>query len=93
MSQETVYVPLHPTVTAAYTGTAAATSAAPTGVTRARLHASTACYVRVDGTATSSSMPLRADAEEYIGVPAGATVSAIQQSSGGTLSVTWLKPQ
>lgn len=75
----------------AYTGTAGTIdNAISSGITVVRVWLTTAGYIAIGAspTATTSDIPMPANTPEYFVVPQGSKVSAIQASSGGTLSVT-----
>lgn len=76
---------------ATYTGTAGTTSTFPPGPNAVLVWCSTACFVKVgEGvTATTSDVPLPGNVLVWLPVPPGTgapwRVSAIQQSSGGSV--------
>jgi hypothetical protein len=74
----------------AYTGTAGSTGTINTGVQKIRVYVTSAAYVKVGtaAVATTSDVPMAADAPEYFSVRSGEKVSAIQVSGAGTLHVT-----
>lgn len=77
--------------TAAYTGTAGTISMGVGGTTKVvRVWCSTDAHIAIgqNPTATANSTPVSAKQAEYFKVRRGDKVSAIQQSSGGTLYVT-----
>lgn len=80
------------TQSAAYTATAARTSAGVGAQTRVvRLIATTACFIVFGGSAvdaTTSDVYLAASREEYFIIGAGQYVSAIRSASDGTLYVS-----
>lgn len=79
------------TQTKAYTGTAGTIdNAISAGITVVRVWLTTAGYIAIGSapTATTGDIPMPANVPEYFVVPQGSKVSAIQASSGGTLSVT-----
>jgi len=69
-------------------GTAAASSAIAANIRVARLVSTVDCYYSVDGTATTSSTYLPANAIEYIHVYEGDTVSTITDGGTGSIFVT-----
>jgi hypothetical protein len=77
--------------TKAYTGTAAAIdNGVGEGVNAIAVSCSSAAHIRItkSGTAaTTSDFPVAAGQMYYFSCPPNAKVSAIQQSTGGTLSV------
>lgn len=80
------------TQSVAYTGTAGTiTNAVGAKTTVVRVVVSTDAYIAVGAspTATANDMPMTADMPEYFRVIPGVDkISAIQASSGGTLTVT-----
>jgi len=70
-----------------YTGTAGTISNA-VGTSLARVYCTTDAFVAVGETATSASMPVAAGVPEYVACDPNDTISAIQQTGGGTLYVT-----
>ena len=74
-----------------YTGTAGTITNAVGGQTRiVRVVMTTAGYVAIGSTATTSSAYMPADIPDYFKINPGERVSAIQLSSGGTLHITEL---
>jgi hypothetical protein len=69
-------------------GTAASSSAIAANIRVARLVSTVDCYYSVDGTATTSSTYLPANAIEYIHVYEGDTVSTITDGGTGSIFVT-----
>lgn len=90
-AQEILRTPAGTAQTVAYTGTAGSTSTFPAGYNSVMLFCTTQCYVTVgEGvTATTSDTPLPANVPIWLPVPRGTgapwRVSAIQQSSGGSV--------
>lgn len=75
----------------AYTGTAGTISdGISDGVFQVRVNCSTAAYIAFGAapTATTNDIYIAAGTPEYFTVSPGQKVSAVQASSGGTLSVT-----
>jgi hypothetical protein len=75
----------------AYTGTAGTIATAiSSGIHKVRVYVTTAAYIKIgkDVTATTSDVPMAADAPEYFTIKQGEKVSAVQVTSGGTLHVT-----
>ena len=81
---------LRPTSTEALavSGTAASAAALSTPTRVLRLICNQPVYISLDGTATTSSMYLPADAVEFIKVNAYDVLSAILASGTGTLYIT-----
>lgn len=83
--------PIGSSATVAYTGTAGSTSTFNPGPATVMVFCTTQCFVTVgeEVTATSSSIPLPANVVVWLPVPPGTgapwRVSAIQQSSGGSV--------
>ena len=69
-------------------GTAASATAIGANIRVARLVATTDCFYSVDGTATTSSSYLPANAIEYIHVYEGDVVSTITEGNTGSIFVT-----
>ena len=78
------------TKSVAYTGTAGTTAAVGSKTTKARIWATTDCFVRIGDslTATTSDMPVAAGIPEYFDINPGQTVSFIQSQTGGSGYVT-----
>lgn len=75
----------------AYTGTAGTiANAVGTGTTRVRVVCTSAAFIKIGGTATSSDVYMPQDKPENFFITPGQKVSAIQVSAGGTLHVTEL---
>jgi hypothetical protein len=73
----------------AYTGTAGTvTNGVSAGVNVVRVVLTTAGYIAIGATATTSDIYMPADKPEYFVVTPGQKVSAIQASAGGDLHVT-----
>lgn len=75
----------------AFTGTAATSTALGAHTTVVRLHATSACFVKIRTTstaATTSDVPMPSGQVEYFSVAPGSFVSAIQSTASGTLYVT-----
>lgn len=73
----------------AYTGTAGTiTNSVSTGVEVVKVNVTTAAYVSVEGTATTSDCYCLADVDYYFPIPTNGKVSAVQVSAGGTLYVS-----
>ena len=69
-------------------GSAASAPATAAGIRVARIVSDTDCFYSVEGTATTSSSYLPANAIEYIHVFTGDTVSVITSSSSGSAYIT-----
>lgn len=69
-------------------GTAASATAVAGGVRVVRLVSTVDCYYSVEGTATTSSNYLPANAIEYVHVFGGDTVSTITDGGTGSIFVT-----
>ncbi len=78
------------TETVAYTGTAGTSAAVGAHIHRVRIVCTTAAYIAFDATATTAGIYVPADEPEVFTIKPGMTVSAIQVSTGGNLSVTQL---
>jgi hypothetical protein len=76
--------------TVAYTGTAGTSSAVSAQTYAVRVVVTTAAFVSLDGTATTSDVYVPANTPEVFQISPGDTVSAIQVSTGGNLHVTEL---
>lgn len=77
--------------TVTYTGTAGTvTNGASTGINKVRVCATTDCWIKIgtSPTATTSDTLLPGLSAEYFLITPGQKVSAVQVTTGGTLSVT-----
>ena len=78
------------TETVAYTGTAGTSAAVGDYIHKVRIVCTSAAYIAFDATATTAGIYVPADTPEIWTIKPGMTVSAIQVSAGGNLSVTQL---